>query len=363
MVEEVKKGIKGIRVPSKRISDTIDDDLFKKKIMQAGFDSISDFNAAFKAAGGELGDLANKTRFLNSFLPKDVAPYRNIITDRLKSKYEILSGGATPGTVGAPENKVYWQAATAAEKEAIEKFPKDTKLHKQKRLTHVKKYLKNAGVPAKWLLNNLPKMGLYATAGISAPISAIASAMLYAGTSKPAKGALPEESLKDKVLRDIDFSAPSVNAQLLEQMSQDAVMKKGGGIIGYAEGGPTGLYANIHAKRKRIKAGSGEKMRQVGSQGAPTKQSFIDSAKTAKKAGGGMMNINEMIKPIGMAGGGDPRKILELKSALKALNMSLMLAEGTGTPSFLGGGSSQQIRDLQDAIREIEIELINLGEK
>ena len=44
-----------------------------------------------------------------------------------------------------------------------------------------------------------------------------------------------------------------------------------------------GLYANIHAKRKRIAAGSGEKMRKVGSKGAPTKANFIRSAKTAKK--------------------------------------------------------------------------------
>ena len=44
-----------------------------------------------------------------------------------------------------------------------------------------------------------------------------------------------------------------------------------------------GLYANIHAKRKRIKAGSGEKMRKVGDKGAPSKQDFVDSAKTAKK--------------------------------------------------------------------------------
>ena len=65
-----------------------------------------------------------------------------------------------------------------------------------------------------------------------------------------------------------------------------------------------GLYANIHAKRKRIKAGSGEKMRQVGSQGAPTQQSFIDSAKTAKRAGGGMMDIYGMTAPLGYALGG-----------------------------------------------------------
>ena len=44
-----------------------------------------------------------------------------------------------------------------------------------------------------------------------------------------------------------------------------------------------GLYANIHAKRKRIAAGSGEKMRTPETKGAPTKQAFVNSAKTAKK--------------------------------------------------------------------------------
>jgi len=44
-----------------------------------------------------------------------------------------------------------------------------------------------------------------------------------------------------------------------------------------------GLYSNIHAKRKRIKAGSGEKMRKPGSKGAPTAKAFKESAKTAKK--------------------------------------------------------------------------------
>jgi len=44
-----------------------------------------------------------------------------------------------------------------------------------------------------------------------------------------------------------------------------------------------GLYANIAAKRDRIKAGSGEKMRKVGSKGAPTAKDFKQAAKTAKK--------------------------------------------------------------------------------
>ena len=44
-----------------------------------------------------------------------------------------------------------------------------------------------------------------------------------------------------------------------------------------------GLYANINAKRERIKAGSGEKMRKSGDKGAPTKADFKRSEKTAKK--------------------------------------------------------------------------------
>lgn len=45
----------------------------------------------------------------------------------------------------------------------------------------------------------------------------------------------------------------------------------------------TGLYANIHAKRKRIKEGSGEKMRKPGTKGAPKSSDFKAAAKTAKK--------------------------------------------------------------------------------
>jgi hypothetical protein len=44
-----------------------------------------------------------------------------------------------------------------------------------------------------------------------------------------------------------------------------------------------GLYANIAAKKKRIAAGSGEKMRKPGTKGAPTAKNFKQAAKTAKK--------------------------------------------------------------------------------
>jgi hypothetical protein len=45
-----------------------------------------------------------------------------------------------------------------------------------------------------------------------------------------------------------------------------------------------GLYSNINAKRERIAAGSGEKMRKPGAAGAPTAKDFKESAKTAKSA-------------------------------------------------------------------------------
>jgi hypothetical protein len=51
----------------------------------------------------------------------------------------------------------------------------------------------------------------------------------------------------------------------------------------FAQGGKVGLYANINAKRKRIAAGSGEKMRKPGAKGAPTAEAFRKSALTAKR--------------------------------------------------------------------------------
>ena len=56
---------------------------------------------------------------------------------------------------------------------------------------------------------------------------------------------------------------------------------KAGGRVKRAGGGP-GLYANIAAKKARIKAGSGEKMRKAGAKGAPTKANFARAAQTAR---------------------------------------------------------------------------------
>ena len=53
-----------------------------------------------------------------------------------------------------------------------------------------------------------------------------------------------------------------------------------------------GLYANIHAKQERIKAGSGERMRKPGAKGAPTASAFKEAAKTATMKKGGSVSLS-----------------------------------------------------------------------
>jgi len=67
----------------------------------------------------------------------------------------------------------------------------------------------------------------------------------------------------------------------------DFTQFKEGGDVKMAGGG---LYANIAAKKRRIAQGSGEKMRSVGSAGAPKKSDFANAAKTASYKEGGKVN-------------------------------------------------------------------------
>jgi hypothetical protein len=85
------------------------------------------------------------------------------------------------------------------------------------------------------------------------------------GKSKPERA---------EIIKDVTTKPQRV--AIVDKLFSEKKMKAGGG-----------LYANINAKRERISEGSGEKMRKVGSEGAPTKQDFIESAKTAKKKTGG----------------------------------------------------------------------------
>jgi len=87
-----------------------------------------------------------------------------------------------------------------------------------------------------------------------------------------------ERAFKKNISAEIHAGKPMKQAVAIAYATQRSAKKKDGG----------GLYANIHAKQERIKHGSGEHMRKIGSKGAPSKQAFIESAKTAKKKDGGV---------------------------------------------------------------------------
>jgi len=103
----------------------------------------------------------------------------------------------------------------------------------------------------------------------------------YSSGSKPIGGQAKLDVAEPKgVLNEKDFKALGERSKFM------------GGGMAYAGGGKAmprvkragggGLYANIHAKKARIAAGSGEKMRKPGSPGAPTAANFKRAAKTAK---------------------------------------------------------------------------------
>jgi hypothetical protein len=97
----------------------------------------------------------------------------------------------------------------------------------------------------------------------------------YAGEKKSDKIWNTEDKTVGEAIKD-PRARKAMREAAAEERREARGMKKGGSV-------KPGLYANIHAKRKRIAAGSGEKMRKVGSKGAPTKKAFIKSAKTAKR--------------------------------------------------------------------------------
>jgi hypothetical protein len=88
-----------------------------------------------------------------------------------------------------------------------------------------------------------------------------------------------ERAFKKNISTEIRAGKEPKQAVAIAYATQRSAKKKDGG----------GLYANIHAKQDRIAHGSKEHMRKPGSKGAPTKEAFIESAKTARhKSGGGV---------------------------------------------------------------------------
>jgi hypothetical protein len=87
-----------------------------------------------------------------------------------------------------------------------------------------------------------------------------------------------DKAFKSNIKAEIAAGKPQKQAVAIAYSVKRAAKKADGG----------GLYANIHAKQERIKHGSGEHMRKVGSAGAPTAEAFKQAAKTAKMKEGGV---------------------------------------------------------------------------
>jgi hypothetical protein len=99
-----------------------------------------------------------------------------------------------------------------------------------------------------------------------------------AGVNRFKYSKMPKQDLAAAIAKAQNSGDRKLEAELVAEQEMRKSMT---GV--YADGGSVGLYANINAKRKRIAAGSGEKMRKPGSAGAPTAKAFRQSAKTAKK--------------------------------------------------------------------------------
>lgn len=125
---------------------------------------------------------------------------------------------------------------------------------------------------------------------------------------------------------------------------------------GYKKGGKVGLYSNIAAKRDRIKAGSGEKMRKPGSKGAPTDAAFKAAAKTAKyKDGGKVHTSSDTARALatemgGMKNGGACKPVKKMNGGkmdapdMEATKAVRGLLEAANTPSRYAAGGAGKMR-------------------
>ena len=115
------------------------------------------------------------------------------------------------------------------------------------------------------------------------------------GTGKPIKtfngttgSSVKGDTAREPLKMDTRSSLERLGDLRTFNVGRNQTISVGGGLkspsltykLKFKEGG---LYENIHKKRARIAAGSGEKMRKVGSKGAPTAADFVKSAKTAKR--------------------------------------------------------------------------------
>ena len=282
-VDDIKE-LKGFNKASVYTGQKINDEYLKRVLNM----SMDDLNKKALSEGlGIFGKDANTTKMLNEMLVEaGEKPYTTRNPLLRKIEVDLFSSDLGKSKM---ERMVF---NTRLEK--ISNAVQSMKAPLEDKISYIRNTIKQMypGI-SKASLKELPKL-FAATLGL--PVSAALS--LAFSPSAEAAEIMPKESIKDQVMKNMDFSGPSASSQLLEQMSQDATM--------------------------------------------------------IKKAGGGMMNINDMIKPLGFEKGGSMNRA-ELEGLLKSLNISLMLAQETG--SFLGGGNAGKIKELENQIKQVQLML------
>ena len=249
MADKDIKELKGFKKASVYTGQKINDDYLKRVLNM----TTADINKKALSEGlGIFGKDVNTTKMLNEMLA-EVGEKPYITRSPILRKIEVDLFSSDLGK-SKMDRMVF---NTRLEK--ISKAVQSMKGSLDDKVSYIRNTVKQMypGI-SKASLKELPKL-FAATLGL--PVSAGLS-LAFSPSAEAAE--MPKESIKDQVMKNMDFSAPSASSQLLEKMSQDAVMK----------------------------------------------------------AGGGMMNINEMIKPIGMAGGGSlGDSVIELDTLVKIMEL------------------------------------------
>jgi hypothetical protein len=252
---------KGGNVITRRLASTRAQKPFENFLRDIGFTKKDETTGKIRGAKGDWAKyLTSKnikvgtveaTDELNKLLKAAGKPlYVDISSAGKNFSEEIISAvtGTQPGESGARE------ARNAANSKIVEIKKIATQAEGANSTKAKQKLLTSLFEKSFPVLKTVPKYAaLLSTAVASKAFGYIPIA------TKMGDAELPKESMMDKT--NMDFSGPSASSQLLEQMSQDAVMKKGGGMmnmnemirpLGYEEGGDVGSFAEQRSLLDRI---------------------------------------------------------------------------------------------------------------
>ena len=239
-------------IPSARLGKKLVD-----TITDAGFRNFEDFerfrmDRGLPAIGSAEGKVTREA--LNKMVPES-KKYVAFADNPEFTKVEIEQ---TKKEFKTPDDK---QPTTKQRKEVGNRIVKqvtnisdDADVFFGDKMTNAKKkFIQEAVKKANLLIDDITKFGfrslvpILAAGGIP---GIVISAIAETATAAPAgEGSDLEESIEDKIMKNVgDFSKPSASSMLLEQLSQDATMKAGGGMmninnmirpVGFANGGDT----------------------------------------------------------------------------------------------------------------------------